>query len=200
MLINGEDLLQVAPIENMSPTKNTANGTSWGLSEVGYDIRIQQKVIYTPPEPVSLLKLIKKVWLEGLGYELSLEDKKALMGYVEVICPVHETYELHLGKAAIASSMEYFDMPEDLWAMFKNKSTLARKFMDASLCTDAEPGWSGNLTIELVFHGIERVIIEPGTGIMKAVFLRVANKANYNATGGKYANQPNRPVKSIESV
>jgi len=48
MLINGKSLLAAAPIEDMAQTKLHAHGTSYGLGEAGYDIRIKQNVLFKP--------------------------------------------------------------------------------------------------------------------------------------------------------
>lgn len=44
MVINDVDLLKLAPITGMYQKKMASGGTSYGLSEAGYDIRIKQDV------------------------------------------------------------------------------------------------------------------------------------------------------------
>ena len=44
MIVNGQSLLQAAPIRNMLTTKASFKGFSHGLTECGYDIRIAQDV------------------------------------------------------------------------------------------------------------------------------------------------------------
>jgi len=44
MILNRDALLDIEPIENMSRTKNVYKGLSWGLTECGYDIRINQDI------------------------------------------------------------------------------------------------------------------------------------------------------------
>lgn len=44
MVINSEDLLHAQPIKGMLSRKMAFNGTSHGLAEAGYDIRIKQPV------------------------------------------------------------------------------------------------------------------------------------------------------------
>lgn len=44
MIINGQDLLDAAPIRHMAPTKVVAHGMTYGLGEAGYDIRIKQEI------------------------------------------------------------------------------------------------------------------------------------------------------------
>lgn len=48
MAVNGQTLLDLAPIKNMLRTKEKAHGVSHGLGEAGYDIRIKQDVVFTP--------------------------------------------------------------------------------------------------------------------------------------------------------
>lgn len=44
MIVNRSSLLDLAPIKDMVPEKQTYRGLSWGLTECGYDIRIKQSV------------------------------------------------------------------------------------------------------------------------------------------------------------
>lgn len=46
MIVNRGALLYKAPIRDMEETKLTAHGTSYGLSEAGYDIRIAEEVLF----------------------------------------------------------------------------------------------------------------------------------------------------------
>lgn len=46
MIINGKTLLNLAPLANMEPEKQRFKGTSFGLSEAGYDIRLKQDIIF----------------------------------------------------------------------------------------------------------------------------------------------------------
>ena len=47
-VINGKTLLAKSPIREMVPHKMKAHGTSYGLTEAGYDIRIKQEIIFRP--------------------------------------------------------------------------------------------------------------------------------------------------------
>lgn len=46
MFVNGQALLKLAPIVAMETTKQRFEGTSFGLAEAGYDIRIAQDVLF----------------------------------------------------------------------------------------------------------------------------------------------------------
>ena len=47
-VINGKTLLAKSPIRGMVPRKLKAHGTSYGLGEAGFDIRIRQEIIFKP--------------------------------------------------------------------------------------------------------------------------------------------------------
>ena len=47
-VINGKALLAKAPIRGMASSKLKVHGTSYGLGEAGYDIRIKQEIVFKP--------------------------------------------------------------------------------------------------------------------------------------------------------
>lgn len=99
------------------------------------------------------------------------------------------------GRFALASAIEEFDMPTSLVGIVHDKSTWARKGLSV-FNTVIENGWKGFLTLELVYHGTEDLIIPAGAGIAQVIFHKTSMDACYS---GKYANQPNRPVSAINS-
>lgn len=201
MKLNGASLIMEAPIEPMIGDKQKVHGTSYGLSEAGYDIRVQQTVVYVPPVVDAVIQIMKKIWFNGVNYEATQEDLEMLHGYTETYDPVHKTTVRKLGKTALLSSIEKFNIPKTMYCEFKNKSTHARHFADLSISTDADPGWAGYLTIEAVFHGLEPVTIRSGSGILTAVFTPVKHPANYGESpNSKYQDQPNEPIESKSSV
>lgn len=96
----------------------------------------------------------------------------------------------------LASTIERFDMPNNLVAVIHDKSTWARRKLSV-LNTIAEPGWHGWLTLELVYHGFGVLRIPAGSGIAQAVFHRLTEEADYGK--GKYQDQENRPVKARDT-
>ena len=58
-VINGKTLLAKAPIRGMVPRKLKAHGTSYGLGEAGFDIRIKQEVVFKP------MAMGPEVWIDG---------------------------------------------------------------------------------------------------------------------------------------
>ena len=92
----------------------------------------------------------------------------------------------------LASSLEEFDMPNHLMGRVLNKSTWARRGLDASATTNIEPGWKGWLTLELCYHRWRPLHIPAGSGIAQVIFEDILHHAAYD---GKYQHQPNEPVK-----
>ena len=166
MVINGHSLLHAAPIKNMLGTKEKGHGVSHGLSEVGYDIRIKQKVSFLGGD-----NRVFGVWVQQ---------------------PPARGGSFEPGRFTLASAIEEFDMPDDLCGIVHDKSTWARQGLSV-FNTVIEPGWKGFLTLELVYHGQNDLIIPAGAGIAQVIFHRIANRANYR---GKYQNQADEPVPS----
>ncbi len=98
---------------------------------------------------------------------------------------------------ALASSIERFRMPNTVMGRVLNKSTWARLGLDASMTTNIEPGWEGNLTIELRYSRLRPLFIPAGVGIAQVIFETLAEPTTY---GGKYQYQEDKPVPAILST
>lgn len=110
---------------------------------------------------------------------------------------IKQDVTLFLGRRfVLASAIEEFDMPNWLMGRVLNKSTWARRGLDASMTTNIEPGWKGFLTLELSYSGVLPLRIKAGTGIAQVIFEEIAVPTVYS---GKYQSQPNRPVGAIHS-
>lgn len=101
-----------------------------------------------------------------------------------------------VGRFTLASAIEEFQMPNDLVGIVHDKSTWARRGLSV-FNTVIEPGWKGFLTLELVYHGSEDLIIPAGSGIAQVVFHKTSDNVSYS---GKYQNQEDKPVSAKESI
>ncbi len=81
-------------------------------------------------------------------------------------------------------------MPPYLVGIVHDKSTWARRGLSV-FNTVIEPGWRGFLTLELVYHGGDRLHIPAGAGIAQVIFHDLASPAAYD---GKYQDQADQPV------
>lgn len=95
------------------------------------------------------------------------------------------------GHMRLGSTLEKFNMPTNVIAFVKDKSTLARKGL-AVQNTVIEPGWRGFLTLELTNHGGEDLFLSPGQPIAQIVFqfLDAFAETPYS---GKYQDQQAGP-------
>ena len=173
MIINGIALLDAAPIVDMVKGKMVGpGGTSFGLGEAGFDIRIKQEIQFK----------------KGTDTRVVLVDTFNDEGQVS------ECLKLD-GRFALASAMDEFQMPDDLVGIVHDKSTWARRGLSV-FNTVIESGWKGFLTLELVYHGEGELIIPAGAGIAQVIFHKMSQPAAYS---GKYQSKPDRPVEAIDS-
>lgn len=169
MVINGKSLLECYPIKEMEPGKRTSHGVSYGLGEVGYDIRVKQQITF------------------------GRKDGARVVEVADIENGITVNSVLELGTFALASAIEEFQMPTNLVGIVHDKSTWARQGLSV-FNTVIEPGWDGFLTLELVYHGGKTLTIPAGAGIAQVVFHELSESACYN---GKYQGQANKPVQSI---
>lgn len=174
MVINGMKLLFRQPIKDMLPCKEHEHGVSRGLGEAGYDIRIKQEIQFCGLDNVR-------------RYVVSTERNAD--GSIR-------SYHRKNGRFTIASAIEEFDMPTDMIGIVHDKSTWARQGVSV-FNTVVECGWKGFLTLELVYHGSENLVIPAGAAIAQVVFHQTAEHQRYT---GKYQNQANEPVSAIASL
>lgn len=91
----------------------------------------------------------------------------------------------------LASSIEKFDMPDDILALVKDKSSWARLGLSV-FNTVIEPGWRGYLTLELKNQRHRFLKIKRGDPIAQIIFHRLdePTEAPYS---GKYQDQGRGP-------
>src|SRR3990167_6435638 len=87
----------------------------------------------------------------------------------------------------LASTIEHFTMPNNLLAQVCDKSTWARRGLFVQN-TIIEPGWRGFLTLELTYHGAERIEILEGDPIAQIIFMELSEPTIYPYEG-KYQDQ-----------
>lgn len=100
---------------------------------------------------------------------------------------------LERGDFCLATTVERFDMADDVIGVVHDKSTWARRAM-AVQNTVIEPGWAGFLTLEISFHGNDPIVIHDGDPIAQVLFHRVDRPTD--GYTGKYMNQEQRPIEA----
>ena len=93
------------------------------------------------------------------------------------ICPTRDPAEfaaasikLFPGEVVLASTREYVRIPRDVACDLKLKSTLGRLWINHSLAGWCDPGFEGNITLELQNLGPEPFVLEAGRRIAQLIF------------------------------
>lgn len=168
-VVNRTYLRQAAPIVDMIDHKVSGpGGTSFGMSEAGFDIRIKQSFTFTKTDSNHRLVLMDS----PDGYRVVTD-----------------------GRFTLASAIEEFNMPYHLMGIVHDKSTWARRGLSV-FNTVVEPGWKGFLTLELVYHGEGELIIPAGAGIAQVVFHEVKENAEYVGKYQSQPDRPVGPIES----
>lgn len=146
--------------------KIVIHGKSAGLSAASYDCCIDHDLTLG----INPALIIQKGMLEDWS---SSDVRMALSG--------NPPYQ------ALAYTVEDFHMPDDLSADVADKSSYARQFVGA-FNTFIDPGFCGNLTVELVNHGPEPVVYRRGDPLVQIIFTMLVGPTN-RPYRGKYQHQ-----------
>lgn len=145
-------------------------GTSYGLSSFGYDVRVGNEwVTYrrnndVPLDPANILES-------------------------DTCRVVSDEFILRQGQFVLAHTIETLDLPRDCLGLVKDKSSLARCGMHVQN-TVLEPGWRGQVTLEIFNNSPRPVLIRAGQGIAQVIFERGAPcMVSYADRKGKYQGQ-----------
>jgi dCTP deaminase len=94
------------------------------------------------------------------------------------ICPTRDPEEivaqqmkLFPGEVVLASTLEYVRIPRDVACDLKLKSTLGRSWINHSLAGWCDPGFEGNITLELQNLGPVPFVLEAGRRIAQLIFV-----------------------------
>lgn len=144
---------------------------SYGLSSYGYDLR-------AAPEFLIFTNVNSAVVDPKKFDETSFVKIEAK----EVLIPPNSFMLTH--------SLEKFNMPKNITGVVLGKSTLARSGLSC-ICTPAEAGWSGYLTLEFANNTPLPVKFYAEEGCCQVVFIE-GNPCitTYADRNGKYQDQP----------
>lgn len=155
----------------------------WGLSSVGYDIRLGNEVWYLK----STGEVINPKLFRDPAYRDRVMDRREFVDGEMVIVPANG-YILGVSK-------EYFRIPRVIAGRCVGKSTLARCAVHVNV-TPLEPEWEGNLTVEIGNAGPSPVCVFAGEGIAQLQFELITSRPEktYKNKGlggaaGKYQGQ-----------
>lgn len=94
----------------------------------------------------------------------------------EVVVPKGEAFILHPGQFALGTTLERIVLPDDILGKLEGKSTLGRLgLMIHSTAGYVDPGWDGELTLELSNVATLPIMLHPGMRIGQLSFERMSS-------------------------
>ncbi len=112
----------------------------------------------------------------------------------EIIVPEGEAFVLHPGQFALGTTFEKLTLPDDILGKLEGKSTLGRLgLMIHSTAGYVDPGWNGELTLELSNVATLPIMLRPRMRIGQLSFERMSSSVErpYGSSdlGSHYQNQ-----------
>lgn len=98
------------------------------------------------------------------------------------------TYILLPNQFVLATTMEYFDLPNDLTAFVEGRSSLGRMGLFIQNAGWVDPGFKGEITLELYNANRCAIELKAGRRVGQLVFAKMDNEA-LNPYNGKYQGQ-----------
>lgn len=153
-----------------------AGKLSYGLCSAGYDARLGDEVWLVENRQLSDAPIDPKAFDRRLLQPLTPDAAGRF---------VMPPYSFVLSK-----TLERFALPRDVKGRCFDKSTYARCGV-ISMVTPLEPGWYGQVTIELANPTPHRAYLYPGEGVIQIEFdwLCASPRVSYADRGGKYQGQ-----------
>jgi dCTP deaminase len=164
--------LEQEMISPFSETLKQDGVISHGLSSFGYDSRVAPEFkIFTNPGGVLI-------------------DPKNFDDSCLVTKVSEEAIVLPANSFALARTVEYFKIPDDVLVICLGKSSYARCGIVVNV-TPLEPGWEGHVTLEFSNTTPTDALIYPNEGACQFLFFRgeSACELTYAMRGGKYQGQ-----------
>ena len=85
-------------------------------------------------------------------------------------------FKLFPGEVLLASTLEYVRIPRLVACDLKLKSTLGRLWINHSLAGWCDPGFEGNITLELQNLGPEPFVLDANRRIAQLIFIRMESE------------------------
>lgn len=99
-----------------------------------------------------------------------------------------DTYLLLPGQFVLATTMEYFELPDDLTAFVEGRSSLGRMGLFIQNAGWVDPGFKGEITLELFNANRCAIELKAGRRVGQLVFAEMDDHA-LNPYNGKYQGQ-----------
>jgi len=123
-----------------------------------------------------------------------IDTKKITENYTERhIIPNTQPFIVHPGEFVLGKVLEYIKLPHDIMGSVDGRSSLGRiGIVVHTTSASVNPGWEGNLVLEMTNVGKMPVALYPGMRVCKIAFHKLSSPAErpYNMReGAKYNKQ-----------
>lgn len=99
-----------------------------------------------------------------------------------------DKYTIEPGEFVLATTQEYFEIPDNLTAFVEGRSSIGRLGLFIQNAGWVDPGFEGEITLELYNASNVPIVLEKGRRVGQLVFARMINPAK-NPYRGKYQGQ-----------
>lgn len=167
-----KEVIEKPGVNGSVPTMELTKVPSFGLSSCGYDVRLAPEFkLFTKPNDGRIIDILN----------FKEEDIVDVVERNSVVIPP--------GGLLLGRTLEYFNIPDNIVVTVVGKSSWAR--LGASvIVTPMEPGWSGELVVEVINGTNLPLKIYAGVGIAQLVFNKIPRpEVTYSDRNGKYQGQ-----------
>ena len=158
------------------------------------------RIVVEPLDPSSIQPSSVDVHVAGLFRVFHnarypfIDVKQEMEDLTELVeVPDGEAFILHPGEFVLGSTLERVRLPENVAARLEGKSSLGRLgLLTHSTAGFVDPGWDGDLTLELSNVANLPITIYPGMKIGQVAFLQLTSPAEApygKQRGSKYQGQ-----------
>lgn len=118
----------------------------------------------------GLISPYYKDQLQPASYDLTLEEVLGIDGKLPVGQWLLHGYTLQPGEFVLASTCEKVSLPSNIVGRLEGKSSLARKGLIIHTAGFIDPGFRGNITLEITNLGQEPFLLLPAMRIAQIAF------------------------------
>ena len=134
----------------------------------------------------KVFKVIRKPYIDP-------KDEEDIASYMEsTVVPKGDAFIIHPNEFALATTLEYVKVPDNLVARVEGRSSMGRLGVTMHVTAGfIDPGFEGNITLEISNIGAMPVALYPGQRVCQIVFEELNDYPNriYGEAGNKYQNQ-----------
>lgn len=136
-----EAIIKIVPLSENLPK---------GLNPVKIDCHLGETVIFFKRSSLLAINLVNEI-PPNFQETMSISKKSP--------------YLLHPGETVLSSTLEWLELPVYISARVEGKSKIARRGLGIQLAPLIDPGWKGNITLELHNNVTVPIKLTPGVPI-----------------------------------